>query len=351
MSIFINVVNQKMRIHSPIDECASGSQKFVRFQFNLSRDWDGLLTFAQFQQNGVAYNQYLDEDNGVYLPPEIKAGTCTLMLYGSRQTVIATTNCLTLRINANNFVSDAQSTEITKSLYTQLVAKVDRFISEFEGGGGTSGGTSGGIVDRLLNYYIEDCDAIITGHKTHIFPDNYALPNYIEDCPVVDIESCAFVNAIFKHLTLPSNLAYIEDYVFENSFLESVKIPRSVTFIGNGAFLGSALTDIYYEGTEEEWKDISIGEQAFDFDKVIIHYNQSSVTKDYVDNTFITRDTLDRRFYEYDLDVQETYATKQEVAKSGSLPPVTSDDNGKLLQVVNGVWAAVEIPFAEGVAV
>lgn len=34
------------------------------------------MTFAQFMQNGVAYNQYLDEENSAYLPPEIGVGTC-----------------------------------------------------------------------------------------------------------------------------------------------------------------------------------------------------------------------------------------------------------------------------------
>lgn len=38
-------------------------------------------------------------------------------------------------------------------------------------------------------------------------------------------------------------------------------------------------------------------------------------------------------------------------AEAGALPPVTSTDNGKLLQVKNGVWTAVDIPFAEGVSV
>ena len=33
------------------------------------------------------------------------------------------------------------------------------------------------------------------------------------------------------------------------------------------------------------------------------------------------------------------------------LPSVTTNDNGKLLQVVDGVWVAVEIPFAEGESV
>ena len=32
------------------------------------------------------------------------------------------------------------------------------------------------------------------------------------------------------------------------------------------------------------------------------------------------------------------------------IPTVTSSDNGKVLQVVNGAWAAVSIPSASGVS-
>lgn len=130
MSALINVVNQKMCIHSPLDEFVSDSQEFVRFEFIFDKNWSNLVTFAQFAQNGRAYNKYLDEKNSVCLPPEIKEGTCTLMLYGSKDKVIATTNYLTFKINKSNFISDAQSTEITESLYNQLVSKVDLFISE-----------------------------------------------------------------------------------------------------------------------------------------------------------------------------------------------------------------------------
>ena len=34
---------------------------------------------------------------------------------------------------------------------------------------------------------------------------------------------------------------------------------------------------------------------------------------------------------------------------SSTLPAVTTSDNGKFLQVVNGVWSAVSIPSGEGV--
>ena len=128
MGIFINVEDQKMHDISSIEELVSGSQNFVRFTFNLGKEWDNLLTFAQFRQNDKAYNQYLDEDGSVYLPAEIKAGIFTLMLYGSNDKTIATTNYLTFRVNENNLISDAQSTEISESLYNQLVTKINASI-------------------------------------------------------------------------------------------------------------------------------------------------------------------------------------------------------------------------------
>jgi hypothetical protein len=60
----------------------------------------------------------------VYLPPEIGAGTCYLILCGTGNQVRATTNFLTLQINDNKLIEDAQSTVITQSLYEQLVDMV-----------------------------------------------------------------------------------------------------------------------------------------------------------------------------------------------------------------------------------
>lgn len=129
MSIYINVVNQRLYIASSFDNIVSGSQAFVKFQFNLGEEWNGLTPFAQFCQNGKAYNQYLDDDNCAFLPTEIGAGTCTLMLYGSGDKIIATTNYLSLKIDRNILVSDAESTEISQSLYDQLVDKVNGIAS------------------------------------------------------------------------------------------------------------------------------------------------------------------------------------------------------------------------------
>ena len=124
MDIYVDVVGQKLRIATNLKNLVAGSQKFVRFNFYLSSDWDNLETFAQFRQGKDAYNVYLDEENSVYLPAEIVAGSCTMMLYGSRGQVIGTTNYITLTIDDNSLVIDANSTEISESLYNQLVTAV-----------------------------------------------------------------------------------------------------------------------------------------------------------------------------------------------------------------------------------
>lgn len=129
MNVTVDVQGQKLRVLQNKKEFVAGSQKFVRFEFTLDEDWDNLLKFAQFRQGGVAYNQYLDDENGAYLPAEIGEGTCTMMLYGSGGEVIGTTNYVTFTIDKNNLISDASSTEISESLYQQLVTKINALSS------------------------------------------------------------------------------------------------------------------------------------------------------------------------------------------------------------------------------
>lgn len=127
MDILVNVANQTIKLVTNLHSLVEGTQKFVRFVFDLSDEWDDLTVFAQFTQNGESYNQFLDNNNCVFLPAEIVAGECTMMLYGSGETVIGTTNYLTLTINESILVSDAHSTVITESLYNQLVDRVEEF--------------------------------------------------------------------------------------------------------------------------------------------------------------------------------------------------------------------------------
>lgn len=125
MDILVNVINQKLKTKANTKRLVSGTQKFIRFKFSLDDAWDSLSVFAQFIQNGKAYNDYLDENNSVYLPPEIEDGKFDVLLYGSGSNTIATTNYLTFEVDKNILISDAQSTEITESLYNKLVNIVE----------------------------------------------------------------------------------------------------------------------------------------------------------------------------------------------------------------------------------
>lgn len=42
------------------------------------------------------------------------------------------------------------------------------------------------------------------------------------------------------------------------------------------------------------------------------------------------------------------YSVKDETARKQLMPIVSSEDNGKFLRVVNGVWTAVTLEAAEG---
>lgn len=130
MDIFITVDKQKMRCNNNVRSFVAGTQEFVLFNFLLSDDWDNLTTYAQFTQNGKSYNVYLDSEDSVYLPPEIKEGICTLALRGTRGNTIAVTEPLQLNITENPIQGDLASTGITLTLYEQLVNKVDELLED-----------------------------------------------------------------------------------------------------------------------------------------------------------------------------------------------------------------------------
>ena len=88
MEIVVDVIGQRLRLPANLKDYVEGSSNFVKFRFEFSDDWNGLVVFAQFGQSGNYFNKYLDADNCVYLPNEILNGKCTLSLFGSYGNVI-----------------------------------------------------------------------------------------------------------------------------------------------------------------------------------------------------------------------------------------------------------------------
>ena len=56
MELLVNVNNQKLRLATNLKSLVAGSQQFIKLTFNLSEEWDDLLTFAQFIQGENAYS-------------------------------------------------------------------------------------------------------------------------------------------------------------------------------------------------------------------------------------------------------------------------------------------------------
>ena len=93
---------------------------------------------------------------------------------------------------------------------------------------------------------------------------------------VTTIGEYAFYNcSSLTSVIIPNSVITIETWAFEYcSSLTSVTIPNSVTTIVDFAFSGcSSLKDVYYSGSEEQWKKISIGFDNDDLLNAEIHYN------------------------------------------------------------------------------
>ena len=124
------------------------------------------------------------------------------------------------------------------------------------------------------NGSIEDCDTSVTSAE---------IPSSIYGVDVTKIGTSAFLNCNkLTSVVIPESVSSIGSIAFSgcsslvnvripssvtdiNGFggctsLISVMIPKTVTNISTGAFNGcTMLRDIYYEGTFQEWLDISIG--------------------------------------------------------------------------------------------
>ena len=207
MDILVNVSGQKLKIATNYKNIVEGSQRFVRFIFDLPDDWQELTVFAQFAQNGTGYNVYLDEDNSVYLPTEITAGTCTLVLYGTKSTTIATSNYLTLYIDENIIISDIESTDITTPLYNQLVAMVQSEVGSLKNmvGGPNVASTVSAMTDHSKVYVYVGSESGYTKGNWYYWDGSAWMSGGVYNATAVDTDKTLTVSDMAADASVTGN--------------------------------------------------------------------------------------------------------------------------------------------------
>lgn len=109
-----------------------------------------------------------------------------------------------------------------------------------------------------------------------IFRDCISLTNITIPDSVRAIESYAFMNcSSLTSIALPDRVASINYYAFSGcTSLTNIIIPDNVTIIGSCAFeYCTLLKDVYYSGSESDWKKINIGSSNENLTNATIHYN------------------------------------------------------------------------------
>ena len=139
---------------------------------------------------------------------------------------------------------------------------------------------------------------------------------------------CSSLNRV----TILSGVGCIDDWGFARcNSLTSITIPKSMKSIHIGAFNGcSSLADIYYEGSESDWEQISIDMYNTEFRKATIHYNSTDPTdptEKVISNCTIN---LEKTSYTYDGKAKQPTVTVKDgstTLTSGKDYDVTYADN------------------------
>ena len=139
-------------------------------------------------------------------------------------------------------------------------------------------------VTSIGDYAFYNCSSLtsieipnsVTSIGNEAFYNCHSLTSIEIPNSVTSIGDWAFYN--FSSLTsieIPNSVTSIGNHAFDGcSSLTSIEIPNSVTSIKIFAFSGcSSLKDVYYTGTEEQWKKISIGSYNSSLTSATIHYN------------------------------------------------------------------------------
>ncbi len=99
------------------------------------------------------------------------------------------------------------------------------------------------------------------------------IPDELDGLPVSSVGMFAFYDV--TSIAIPETVAMIDMYAFAGvETLKEVTIPTSVEYIGEGAFEDTALTDVYYGGSAEQWEEVVIASNNPEILLATIHFTE-----------------------------------------------------------------------------
>ena len=122
-------------------------------------------------------------------------------------------------------------------------------------------------------------DGSVTSISYSAFRDCDYLTSVTIPSSVTIIDDYAFMGCTYlKSVAILGDVTSISEFAFSwCTYLESITIPSSVTSICNYAFDACPyLTSIYYEGTAEQWNEISIGSSNSLADATCYYYSETN---------------------------------------------------------------------------
>ena len=134
-------------------------------------------------------------------------------------------------------------------------------------------------------------------------------------------------------VTLPNNIVRISEHAFNQcSSLRSIVIPSGVTEIGRYAFFNcNLLSDVYFDGTEEQWGKVFIGEENYMLLVATKHFAPVAVSSVTLNTN--KRELIDGSTVTLTATVLPADATDKTVTWSSSDPAVATVDNGTVTAV------------------
>jgi hypothetical protein len=135
----------------------------------------------------------------------------------------------------------------------------------------------------------------------------YTVPDRVEIIQSSAFEGCEKLTSV----TIPDSVEIICDYAYYwCASLESVVIGKNVTVISDGAFGDCPnLTDVHYNGTQEQWDAILIGEGNEPLTNATIHYNSTGHTHQYssIPSVTVPASCAANGYAEYACECGQTY--------------------------------------------